>query len=247
MAGPDLWNVCVQLLWSDAYIEALESLLRQSGAKTILDCGGGTGYPAIELRIRGWDVAYVDRSPEMLEAFQDNCAARNVRIPAYLLDWLDLADVLGKQFDALLCRGNSLIYVGSWGTDSVPANSRSLIRKAIRQFYLSLNQGGLLYLDIIGSHEYDRPAYPIRSNLTGKLSDGSEINVTWEVSHNYTTRTRTWRTIVERDGRKYDQTYCSYLLRHEDVLSDLETAGFRKVESQPVQGESTYNVFLAYK
>jgi hypothetical protein len=183
----------------------------------------------------------------MLEAFQGNCARHNVQIPTYQVDWLELSEVLGEQFDALLCRGNSLIYVGSWGKNSIASNSRELIRKAIRQFYLSLSQGGLLYIDLIGSHEYDRSIYPLRSNLTSTLSDGSQVEVTWEVSHDYTSRTRAWRTVVKRDNESYDQTYFSYLLRHDELLSDLDAAGFRRIECRPVKGENSYDVFLAYK
>src|SRR3712207_5350836 len=114
MKVSDLWSICVQFLWDQRYVESLEFLLRENGVTTILDCGGGTGFPAIELRARGWEVAYVDRSSEMLEAFQGNCARHDVHIPTYQVDWLELSEVLGERFDALICRGNSLVYVGSW-------------------------------------------------------------------------------------------------------------------------------------
>lgn len=247
MKAADLWGICVQLLWDDEYVKSLESLLRGRGVQTILDCGGGTGFPAIELRARGWDVAYVDNSTEMVESFCGNCASRNVQMPTYQLDWLELSEALGKQFDALLCRGNSLIYVGSWQSGVVAPDTRELIRKALRQFYLSLNEGGLLYLDLIGSHEYDRAAYPIRSEYAGTLPDGSEVSLIWEVSHDYTTRTRAWRTVVERDGVTFDQTYHSYLLRHSELRSDLQAAGFRQIESCAPEADHGYNVFLAHK
>ncbi len=149
----DLWSICVQLLWDHRYVESLECIFRDNRVTTILDCGGGVGFPVIDLRTRGWEVSYVDKSAEMLGAFQLNCARHNVQIPACQVDWLVLSEVLGQQYDALLCRGNSLIYVGSWEKNSIPPNSRELIRKAIQQFYLSLSEGGLLYLDLIGSHE----------------------------------------------------------------------------------------------
>jgi SAM-dependent methyltransferase len=247
MNPADLWDLCVPLLWDDDYISSLEGLLRENCITTILDCGGGTGFPAIGLRANGWKVSYVDKSNEMLETFQGNCARHNVHIPTYQADWLQLSNVLDDRFDAVLCRGNSLVYVASWGDNCLAPNSRTLVQQAIQQFYLSLNQGGLLYIDLMAAHEYDRSAYPLRKVINGATGDGRPVKMIWEVSHDSISRSRSWRTIIEQGDELYDQTYVSYLLRHDELLSDLYAAGFRRVVRRQFEGENSYDVFLAYK
>jgi len=183
----------------------------------------------------------------MLRAFRENCARRHVKIPSHQVNWLDLHTRLGTEFDALLCRGNSLIYVGSWEDGGVPPDARQLIQEALRQFYLSLNEGGVLYVDVIGAHEYDRRTYPLRSELSGDLDDGTHVELTWEVAHDYAARTRTWRTVVHRDGRTFDQTRYGYLIRHEDLLSDLSSAGFCRVDPCRIDSAQSYSVLLVRK
>ena len=139
MNPADLWDLCVPLLWDDNYISSLEGLLRENGITTILDCGGGTGFPAIGLRANGWKVSYVDKSNEMLETFQGNCARHNVHIPTYQADWLQLSHVLADRFDAVLCRGNSLVYVGILGRQ-LPRAKQQDISSASHSAILSLSK-----------------------------------------------------------------------------------------------------------
>ena len=90
--------------------DLVETLLTESGGRTVLDAGCGTGRVAIELDRRGFSAAGVDADPAMLAA---------ARAKAPELTWLhaDLAEVsslggaLPDRFDLVLLAGNVMIFL----------------------------------------------------------------------------------------------------------------------------------------
>lgn len=88
--------------------DLVESLLTESGGRTVLDAGCGTGRVAIELARRGFRATGVDADPEMLET---------ARAKAPELSWhhADLADdsiaELTGNVDAVVLAGNVMIFL----------------------------------------------------------------------------------------------------------------------------------------
>jgi SAM-dependent methyltransferase len=85
--------------------DLVEALLTESGGKSVLDAGCGTGRVAIELAGRGFSVIGIDADPAML------ATARN---KAPELTWIE-ADLLDPDdagpFDLVLLAGNVMIFV----------------------------------------------------------------------------------------------------------------------------------------
>lgn len=105
--------------------DLVESLLTESGGRTVLDAGCGTGRVAIELVRRGFTVTGVDADPEMLDA---------ARVKAPELAWheADLADELAaglpENVDAVLLAGNVMIFLAPGTEVRVLANLAARLR-----------------------------------------------------------------------------------------------------------------------
>ncbi len=113
------------------------NLLKERGAKSILDVATGTGFHSVRMLEAGFDVVSVDGSPEMLvKAFHN---ARNyghiLRIINADWRWLN-RDVYGV-YDAVICLGNSFTHLFS----------ERARRKALAEFYATLKHDGVLILD----------------------------------------------------------------------------------------------------
>src|SRR3989344_4664078 len=119
MTLAELWNIYVQFMWDEKNILGLEQFLKSQNVKTVLDCSGGVGFPAIALKKRGWKITYSDGSKEMVDFFDKKLQEEKIKIPHYFLNWLELSKKLERKFDAVLCRGNSLVYVDSWGENNI--------------------------------------------------------------------------------------------------------------------------------
>jgi len=243
----ELWGISVKFLWDDELVASLDRFLRGHRVKTVLDAAGGTGFPSLELGKLGWSVTYSDASEAMCGHFKNRMAESGMRIPCFLSNWLELTERMPQKFDAVICRGNSLIYVDSWDCGEPAAGTKDRIRRALAGFYGILNQGGLLYVDIINEAEFDRADYPIIEDMGEKTIDGKRMKLTWEVVHDYEKKVRTVTSHLSIDGSRHEYVYSSYLLRHNELVDMLKEAGFRRVEKTEMAGENSYSVFIAYK
>ncbi|MEJ2344776.1 MAG: class I SAM-dependent methyltransferase [Gammaproteobacteria bacterium] len=112
-------------------------LLKDRGAKRILDVATGTGFHSVRLIQAGFDVVSADGSPEMLaKAFENSCK-RGHSLRTVQADWRWLNRDVHDQFDAVICLGNSFTHLFS-------EHDR---RKALAEFYATLRHDGILILD----------------------------------------------------------------------------------------------------
>lgn len=112
-------------------------ILKERGAKKILDVATGTGYHSVRLLKEGFDVTSSDGSPNMLSKAFENARRRDIILTTVHADWRWLnRDVHGK-YDAVICLGNSFTHIFS-------ERDR---RKALAEFYAALRHDGILILD----------------------------------------------------------------------------------------------------
>ena len=112
-------------------------MLKQRGARKILDVATGTGFHSVRLINAGFEVVSADGAPEMLaRAFQNGRRHGHI-LRTIQADWRWLnRDVHGK-YDAVICLGNSFTHL-------FDENDR---RKALAEFYAALRHDGVLILD----------------------------------------------------------------------------------------------------
>jgi SAM-dependent methyltransferase len=125
--------------------DLVESLLRESGGRNVLDAGCGTGRIAIELARRGFAVTGVDADPGMLA----EAVAKDPKLP-----WLhgDLADpdVVAQigAVDLVLLAGNVMVFLEPGTEPAVLANLAD-----------RLNPGGLLVAGFSLQRDLDLERY----------------------------------------------------------------------------------------
>lgn len=117
-------------------------LLKDRGAKRILDVATGTGFHSVRLIEAGFDVVSADGAPEMLMKAFDNARKRGHVLQTLQADWRWLSKSVYNHYDAVICLGNSFTHLFA-------EHDR---RKALAEFYAALNHDGVLILD---SRNYD--------------------------------------------------------------------------------------------
>lgn len=123
--------------WHDRLANELpfiERLLRAAGAKRVLDAACGTGKHTLALAERGYKAVGADISAGMVERAKANAGAAGMNTPFFKAGFGYLAQNVGKDFDAVLCLGNSLPHV----------LSEAELREALVDFASVLSPGGLL-------------------------------------------------------------------------------------------------------
>jgi len=111
--------------------------LRSYGVKRVLDVATGTGFHSVRLLSAGFDVVSADGSPEMLARAFQNARNRGYILRAVQADWRWLNRTIHEQFDAVICLGNSFTHL-------FKEHDR---RKALAEYYATLNHDGILILD----------------------------------------------------------------------------------------------------
>lgn len=92
-------------------IPLLEAWLVEVGARRVLDAACGTGWHALALAQRGFEVTGTDLSPGMIARARGNAAREGVAVDFAVAAFQELPRVLAQKFDAVLCLGNSLPHV----------------------------------------------------------------------------------------------------------------------------------------
>jgi len=111
--------------------------LRSYGVERVLDVATGTGFHSVRLLSAGFDVVSADGSAEMLAKAFHNAYERGYVMRTVQADWRWLNRTVHEQFDAVICLGNSFTHL-------FQEHDR---RKALAEYYATLNHDGILMLD----------------------------------------------------------------------------------------------------
>ena len=112
-------------------------VLRQKGAKTVLDAATGTGFHSVSLLRAGFEVVSADGSAEMLSKAFDNARDAGFIMRTVQADWRWLNRDVHGEYDAIVCLGNSFTHL-------FEERDR---RKTLAEFYAMLKHDGVLILD----------------------------------------------------------------------------------------------------
>jgi SAM-dependent methyltransferase len=119
------------------------NLLKERGAKKVLDVACGTGFHSVRLLEAGFEVVSTDGAAEMLHQAYENAKERGHVLRTVLADWRWLNRDVHGEYDAIICLGNSFTHL-------FEERDR---RKALAEFYTMLKHDGILILD---QRNYDR-------------------------------------------------------------------------------------------
>jgi len=136
------WALTSRAMYGQEFIDELAIFLKKYNVKTVLECGCGDGNILNGLAKKGFTCLGIDSDKEMIDL-----ALKNPVASFKQMNWLDI-DKLDECFDAVICRGNSLAGVVSWGKKHLDADvALQKIEESVKLFYSKLNKNGLLYLD----------------------------------------------------------------------------------------------------
>jgi SAM-dependent methyltransferase len=221
-------------LLADSFANLLDGLR----PRTVLDCACGTGLPALDLRARGYSIDCSDADELMLEQFRTNARALAVSDQAWQLRWADLAS-LGRSYDLVMCRGNSLAYAESW-EDGASAANREAIARHVDELAAAVAPGGWLLVDAPRALTMAEATYPAQT-FRGSMVVVSE-RVTLGADH------RVWEQRVCVGGDEASFVRRSSNLTAEGLTGIVLGAGFDCVVPVAVDGERpSYGVLLARK
>ncbi|MFP4144049.1 MAG: class I SAM-dependent methyltransferase [Phycisphaeraceae bacterium] len=112
-------------------------VLKERGAKHVLDVATGTGFHSVRLIEAGFEVTSVDGTPAMLAQAFENGRKRGHILRTINADWRWLNRDVHGEFDAIICLGNSFTHL-------FEERDR---RKTLAEFYAMLKHDGVLILD----------------------------------------------------------------------------------------------------
>lgn len=116
----------------------LRAVFRGKAVSRVLDAACGAGTQAIPLASLGYEVVAVDPSEGMLQKARRTADERGVSVDFRHGEFVTLPDVVEGEFDAVVCKGNSLPHLL---TDDE-------IEHTLHTFYDFLRPGGILVLGL---------------------------------------------------------------------------------------------------
>jgi glycine/sarcosine N-methyltransferase len=112
---------------------ALGAILeRECGAPKalrVLDCACGIGTQTLGLASLGFTVTACDLSPASVERARAEAAKRRLNVQLFVADMLDLTEIPGREFDAVICMDNALPHLES---DEQLSQAATQIRRKLR-------------------------------------------------------------------------------------------------------------------
>lgn len=112
-------------------------ILKEYGAKSVLDVATGTGFHSVSLLKAGFEVVSADGSAEMLARAFENARKEGFILRTVQADWRCLNRDVHGEYDAIVCLGNSFTHLFC-------EKDR---RKALAEFYAMLKHDGILIID----------------------------------------------------------------------------------------------------
>lgn len=112
-------------------------VLKERGAKKVLDVATGTGFHSVRLLKAGFDVVSADGSPDMLCKAFDNAKEHGFVMKTVHADWRFLDRDVRGEYDAIICLGNSFTHLFT----------ERARRRVLAEYYSKLRHDGVLIID----------------------------------------------------------------------------------------------------
>jgi SAM-dependent methyltransferase len=236
-----LWELCTRVEYDRHRLaDGLAGWLGPPDGLRVLDAACGGGLPALDLYARGYDITCTDASEAMLTRFRASARRCGLDVSPLQRRWENLGREFPDQFDAVLCRGSSLIYAGTWDMDAPP--DRGVLERSVSGLAACVAPRGRLYVDTTKKEDLRRKRTCARSYL--ELVDGQVVTVDECIDADAEAGVRTWSAVVEFAGRQIRFRRRSHLLAHETLVAMLRSAGLVDVRPVDIDGEN-YDVYVA--
>jgi SAM-dependent methyltransferase len=232
------WAILSRYFYGQEFIDELAEFLKREKINELLECGCGDGNVLRGLAEKGFYGLGIDTSSEMISmALKYN---QHPNIIYQKLNWLDLEQI-SKNFDAVMCRGNSLASCISWETEDFnPDKAYSSLQKSLCLMFNKLKNGGLLYLDTVSQREIDNNGGEVEFNFDKFYLKG-------KIEYDWKTRTRKAYGQGIINGEFFSGGASSYLIRPEELEDLLKSFNPPYIWRPELKNEINYQVICAKK
>jgi SAM-dependent methyltransferase len=248
-AGPPdigtVWELCMYFEFDQAKtIDGIADWLGPPQGLRVLDCACGSGFPALGLIAKGYDVTCTDGSGLMLEHFRRNARLEGLDVQAHQMLWEELPGRYAGTFDVVLNRGcGNYRYAAAW--DDGGLASRAAMAHAIGQWVACIRPGGRFYVDI---PREDPPASapPEITRHPVLLIGNHTVELAERIAVDPESGIRTWTIWLTLDGVGYEFERRAHHIRHEELAGILTGCGLLDVCQIDIPGEY-YDIFCAIR
>lgn len=237
-----LWQLCLFFEFDEAEIvDGIAGWLGEPRGLRILDCACGTGFPALGLAKRGYDMTCSDGSETLLRHFARNARISGVGLHASLANWDDLSDRYGAAFDVVMCRGGgSYLYADAWDKNRLP--NPAVLRSSLQRFVDCVRPGGRLYVDVTRAEDLADTEPQVQEHPRLRIGD-HVVHLVELITADPERGTRTWRSWLTIDGQTVEFERQSHYLPHDRLVGLLEECRLDDVHPEEILGEH-YDVYV---
>lgn len=240
-----LWELCMHFEFDrEETANGVAAWLGPAEGLRVLDCACGSGFPALELIRRGYDVTCTDGSELMLRHFRRNAALEGLDVTPELVLWEDLPQRYADTFDVVMNRGGgNYIYAGAWDDEGLA--DQSAMAEAIGQWVACVRPGGRFYVDITRAEDLERQEPQTVRHPTLLIGD-HRVDITESISIDRSTGIRTWYSSLTADGETYEFRRRSRYLRHDQLVEILKGCGLVDIRKTDIAGEY-YDIYTGVR
>lgn len=196
------------------------NILKEAHTKNVLDCAAGTGFHTIMLAKNFFCVEGSDNNPEMLKKAKKNSKKQNLSIEFYKADWRNLSSCIYKEYDAIICAGNSLPLL----------SSEKEIQKSLKEMYSVLTKGGIVVLDFKNFEKLNKNGKTIEQGAVLRNQNSFECFFhIWNTSYNKMLLyvIYIWNDSKVFESKLFRSSY--YPIRADECKDILKQVGFKEV------------------
>lgn len=191
----------------------------------VLDIMCGYGRHTLELARRGMNVTAVDNLPDYINEIKSKAGAENLPINSLCEDVLEVQ--LDRQYDAVICMGNSLQFFNEQDT-----------LKLLNNLSEHLKPGGKFYINTWSIAEIAMKNFKEKS--WSKMGDLLFLTDSKIVLH--PTRMETNSTIITDNGEREEKSGVDFIYSISEIEVMLNKTGFQLKEIYSIPGKKLFSI-----
>jgi ubiquinone/menaquinone biosynthesis C-methylase UbiE len=218
----DRYDVMISDKRYDAELPFFKSIFGRYNVKSVLDCSCGTGKHVIKFLQLGFEATGSDVSIQMVKKAQKNAASLAINASFVQADFKKLTDVFDREFDCVVCLGNSLNH---------ELKEKSML-SALRSMYDVLRDKGQVIIQIRNLPKLvkeKKRIFPVHSH---KEPNGDRKLFIYVLDFHRSNVTFNVVSFLEFDGKpRFEVNQVDYRIVSAEKLEALMTeTGFKKPE-----------------
>ena len=221
----DIWRQIFPEKTTLAEVDFIIEEAKLNPEQHVLDLMCGYGRHALELANRGINVTAIDNLPDYINEIKEKAAARNLPVESICMDILEMQ--VDREFDAVICMGNSLQFFNEEDSVSILSNISA-----------HLKPGGKFFINTWSLAEIAVKNFKDTSwSRIGGLLFLTESKFLF-----HPTRIETLSMIITEKGDREEKKGIDFIYSISELESMLNKTGFQLKEIYSIPGKKQFTV-----